>query len=56
MTSHRVRGAIVVYLLLGGLWALLYQVVALTIPQAFRLPGGFEGGDPDTLPAADDLF
>jgi len=49
VTGHRIRGAIVVYLLLGGLWALLYQVVALTIPQAFRLPEGMAGGDPDAL-------
>ena len=49
VSGHRIRGAIVVYLLLGGLWALLYQVVALTIPQAFRLPEGMAGGDPDVL-------
>jgi hypothetical protein len=48
VTGHRIRGAIVVYLLLGGLWSLLYQVVALTIPQAFRLPEGM-AGDPDAL-------
>jgi hypothetical protein len=49
VSGHRIRGAIVVYLLLGGLWALLYQLVALTIPQAFRLPEGMAGGDPDAL-------
>jgi hypothetical protein len=49
VTGHRIRGAIVVYLLLGGLWSLLYQMVALTIPQAFRLPEGMVGGDPDVL-------
>jgi hypothetical protein len=49
VTGHRIRGAIVVYLLLGGLWALLYQVTALTIPQAFRLPEGLTTGDPDTI-------
>jgi hypothetical protein len=49
VTGHRIRGAIVVYLLLGGLWAQLYQIVALTIPQAFRLPEGMAGGDPDVL-------
>jgi hypothetical protein len=48
VTGHRIRGAIVVYLLLGALWSLLYQVVALTIPQAFRLPEGL-AGDPATL-------
>jgi hypothetical protein len=32
VTGHRIRGAIVVYLLLGGIWSLLYHIVALTIP------------------------
>jgi len=49
VTGHRIRGAIVVYLLLGGLWALVYQVVAITIPHAFHLPEGFEGSYPDAL-------
>ena len=49
VTGHRIRGAIVVYLLLGVIWALLYQVVALTIPQAFRLPEDLAGSDPDAL-------
>jgi hypothetical protein len=49
VTGHRICGAIVVYLLLGSLWAQLYQVVALTIPHAFRLPEGLAGGDPDLL-------
>jgi hypothetical protein len=49
VTGHRIRGAIVVYLLLGGLWALLYQVVALTIPHAFRLSEDLAGGDPNAL-------
>jgi len=49
VTGHRIRGAIVIYLLLGALWAILYQVVALTIPGAFRLPEGIAGGDRETL-------
>jgi len=49
VTAHRIRGAIVIYLLLAVLWALVYQVVALTIPQAFRLPEGLTAGDPDAL-------
>jgi hypothetical protein len=49
VTGHRIRGAIVVYLLLGGIFAQLYQLVALTIPQAFRLPEGLAGGDPGAL-------
>ena len=49
VTSHRIRGAIAIYLLLGALWAFMYQMVALNIPQAFRLPEGLVGGDPDAL-------
>jgi hypothetical protein len=49
VTAHRIRGAIAIYLLLGVMWAFAYQVVALTIPQAFRLPEGLTTGDPDTL-------
>ncbi|AEB10204.1 potassium channel family protein [Desulfobacca acetoxidans] len=49
VTGHRIRGAILIYLLLGGLWAMLYQVVALTMPHAFRLPEGMGVGDPDVL-------
>jgi len=49
VTAHRIRGAIVIYLLLGVMWAFTYQVVALNIPQAFRLPEGVIAGDPDAL-------
>jgi hypothetical protein len=49
VTGHRISGAIVVYLLLGALWALLYQLTALIIPQAFRLPEDLAGSDPDML-------
>jgi hypothetical protein len=45
VTGHRIRGAILIYLLLGVIWSLLYQVVALTIPHAFRLPEGIAGDD-----------
>jgi hypothetical protein len=31
------------------MWAFTYQVVALTIPQAFRLPEGLIAGEPDAL-------
>ncbi len=48
-TGHRIRGAILIYLLLGVTWALLYQVVVLTIPHAFRLSEGMNGSDPDAL-------
>ena len=49
VSAHRIRGAIVIYLLLGVMWAFAYQVVALTIPQAFRLPEGLIAGEPDAL-------
>ena len=49
MTAHRIRGAIVVYLLLGGVWSLLYHLVALTIPHSFHLPGGLAAADPVAL-------
>jgi len=49
VTAHRIRGAIVIYLLLGVMWAFAYQVVALSIPQAIRLPEGLTAGDPDAL-------
>jgi hypothetical protein len=49
VTGHRISGAIVVYLLMGALWGLLYQLVALSIPQAFRLPEEFIRNHPDAL-------
>jgi Ion channel len=49
VTAHRIRGAIVVYLLLGGVWGLLYHLVALTIPNSFHLPGGLAADDPVAL-------
>ncbi|MHB8068936.1 MAG: ion channel [Desulfobaccales bacterium] len=49
VTAHRIRGAIVVYLLLGGMWGLLYHLVALTIPHSFRFPEGMDVSDPAAL-------
>ena len=49
VTGHRIRGAIVVYLLLGALWALLYQLMVVTIPHAFRLPEGIAIDDTNAL-------
>jgi hypothetical protein len=49
VTGHRIRGAIVIYLLIGVIGALLYQVVALAIPGAFRLPEDLAGSGPDAL-------
>jgi len=49
VTPHRIRGAIVVYLLLGGVWSLLYGIVAHTIPDAFHLGEGLATSDPATV-------
>lgn len=49
VTSQRIRGAIVVYLLLGGIWGVLYFIVALNIPGAFRFAEALTPGDPDGL-------
>ncbi|MDD3580406.1 MAG: potassium channel family protein [Desulfobacca sp.] len=49
VTAYRIHGAILIYLLLGAIWALSYQVVALTIPQAFRWPENLLAGDSDVL-------
>ena len=38
--AHRIAGAVAVYLLLGLIWARLYQVVELLSPGAFRIPEG----------------
>ncbi len=45
VTAHRIRGAIVVYLLLGGMWSFFYFMVALTTPHAFNWPVGLAAGD-----------
>jgi hypothetical protein len=49
VTGHRLRGAIVVYLLLGAVWSLAYQMVALYSPGAFRFPEGFITSNPNVL-------
>jgi hypothetical protein len=38
--AHRIAGAVAVYLLLGLMWARLYQVLELASPGAFRFPQG----------------
>jgi hypothetical protein len=37
ITMHRVMGAVTVYLLIGFMWAMLYELVALQLPGAFQL-------------------
>ena len=48
-TSHRITGAVAVYLLLGLIWSLAYHLVALAIPGAFSLQDPFALGDKETL-------
>ena len=38
VTTHRVKGAIAVYLLFGITWSLLYGLLDQTLPNAFSLP------------------
>ncbi len=45
VTGHRIRGAIVVYLLLGGIWSFLYLIVAMVMPHAFHWPAGIDSGN-----------
>jgi hypothetical protein len=49
VTIHRISGAIVVYLLLGVIWARLYQMLVLTLPQTFRFVDDLAGSRPDVL-------
>jgi len=49
VTAHRIRGAVIVYLLLGGAWSFLYHITALTIPNAFHFPEGYAIGTPAAL-------
>jgi Zn-dependent protease with chaperone function len=48
-TSHRITGAVAVYLLLGLIWSLAYYLVALPIPEAFAVQGPFTRGDGEAL-------
>jgi hypothetical protein len=45
VTPHKIRGAIVVYLLIGGMWSFFYFMIVLTIPHAFNWPKGMVVGD-----------
>lgn len=54
-TGHRVRGAIAVYLMVGILWAALYQLVEVVLPGAFRLADS-PNGTPLSLAIRDNNF
>jgi hypothetical protein len=50
VTGDRIAGAVVVYLLLGLVWMLIYALIAILHPDGFRLPGDLvdqlgEGGE-----------
>jgi hypothetical protein len=49
VTSDRIRGAIVVYLLIGGMWDFFYFLIALTIPNAFNWPQNMVVGDLEAI-------
>lgn len=44
-TSHRIMGAVAVYLILGVIWSLAYYLIALWSPEAFIVHGAFTAGD-----------
>ena len=45
VTPDRIRGAIVVYLLIGGMWDFFYFIIALIEPTSFNWPQGLVTGD-----------
>jgi len=49
ITIHRISGAIAVYLLIGLIWAFVYQFIALQSPGAFKLPAEMTAYTADTL-------
>ncbi len=46
ITIHRIQGAVSVYLLLGLMWTVAYELIANVRPGAFRFPEGVSGNDP----------
>ncbi len=48
-TSHRIMGAVAVYLLIGMIWCGAYYLVALWIPGAFNIQGPIAPGDGESL-------
>src|SRR5512136_2887468 len=48
-TSHRIMGAVAVYLLIGITWSVAYHLVALWIPGAFSIQGTNTPGDKESL-------
>lgn len=48
-TSHRIMGSVAVYLLLGLIWSLAYQLTALCVPNAFIMQAPLTSGDSQSL-------
>jgi len=48
-TSHRIMGAVAVYLIIGMIWSVAYYLVALWIPGAFSIQGPIAPGDGEPL-------
>jgi Ion channel len=49
ITMHRVRGSIAVYLLMGVLWTIAYDVTETMKPGSFRFGAGYQGPELPTL-------
>jgi hypothetical protein len=49
VTAHRICGAVVVYLLLGVMWALLYKLLVFLEPGAFQFPDSISTNQPEVL-------
>jgi hypothetical protein len=49
VTAHRIRGAIVIYLLLGVMWCFFYHFAQVITPRAFHFPPGVAIHDPYSL-------
>lgn len=47
VSAHRVVGAIVVFMLIGNLWAVIFQFIYGYIPDAFQLPATTPENGPD---------
>ena len=49
VTAHRIRGAIVIYLLLGVMWCFFYHIAFLIVPQSLHFPHGLAISNPHAL-------
>ncbi len=48
-TTHRIMGAVAVYLMIGMVWSAAYYLVALCIPGAFNIQGTSASGSGESL-------